>query len=251
MAGGASRNAVLTILDENTKISPEYAQLKDIILEINRPFEPDLENRTEGRQFLSQYWPESLYRFKYGQTGYMRYLTAEPALYKYFGIEPLSSNHPRLASELQPFYQDIYQRNRGDFLPLRMLSAFYTLAPSNIKVIDKYKSVGRLFNSKLVQTGYVFSFGLVMLFFTVFSLLFALPRIFKSWANSCHLQWFIIYITGIYYHFILLHAYRMNMKDSNRFKDCFLPLFFLAAIYLMVYFYQTRKGKRTNQVATE
>ncbi len=238
--GAASRNAVLTILDENTNISPEYRQLKDIILNVNKPFEPDIENRTEGKQFLSQYWPESLYQFKYGQTGYMRYLRAEPELYKYFGIEPLSSNHPLLSEKLSPFYNDIYRNNRGEFMPLRILSAFYTLAPSNIKVIDKYKSVGRVLNSKFVQSAYVFSFGLVMVFFTLYSLFFVLRRIFKNWKNTDDIQWYIIYISGIFYHFILLHAYKMSMKDSNRFKDCFLPLLFLAALYLMVYFYQTR-----------
>ncbi|HCC70923.1 MAG TPA: hypothetical protein DEQ09_07225, partial [Bacteroidales bacterium] len=152
--GAVSRNAVLTILNEKTKISPEYQQLKDIIINVNKPFEPDIENRKEGRQFLSQYWPESLYNFKYGQTGYMRYLRAEQELYKYFGIEDVSSNHPLLSLKLTPFYKDIYMNNRSEFMPLRILSAFYTLTPSNIKVIDKYKSVGRLLNSKFVQSGY-------------------------------------------------------------------------------------------------
>jgi len=249
--GAASRNAVLTIMNEKTKISPEYQMLKDIIIDINKPFEPDIENRNEGRQFLSQYWPESLYNFKYGQTGYMRYLRAEPELYQYFGIESVSSNHPLLASKLLPFYKDIYSNNRSKFLPLRLLSAVYTLAPSNIKVLDKYKSMGRLLNSKFVQSGYVFSFGLVMLFFTLYSVYFVLGRILKNWKNTNDTHWYIIYISGIFYHFILLHAYRMSMKDSNRFKDCFLPLFFFAALYLMIYFYQTRRRARRSIAETE
>lgn len=244
--GSASRNAVLTILNENTKISPEYRQLKDIIITVNKSFEPDIENRTEGRQFGSKYWPESLYAFKYGETGYMKYLRAEPELYKYFGIEAVSSNHPLLASKLLPFYQDIYKNNRSEFMPLRLLSAIYTIAPSNIKVIDKYKSIGNLFNSKLVQSAYVFSFVLVMLFFAVYSIFFVLGRILKNWKNTTDTHWYIIYLSGIYFHFILLHAYRMTMKDSNRFKDCFIPLILFAALYLIIYFYQNRrKAKRS------
>ena len=249
--GAASRNAVLTILDKNTKVSPEYQQLKDIIINVNKPFEADSENREEGRQFLSQYWPESLYNFKYGQTGYMKYLRAEPELYRYFGIENVSSNHPLLASKLSPFYNDIYRNNRSEFLPLRILSAFYTLAPSNIKVIDKYKSVGRLLNSKVVQSGYVFSFFIVMIFFTLYSVFFILGRIFKEWNKTNDIQWYIIYISGIFYHFILLHAYKTNMKDSNRFKDCFLPLFFFAALYLIIHLYQTRKRASKSIEASE
>jgi len=249
--GAASRNAVLTILDKNTKVSPEYQQLKDIIINVNTPFEADSENREEGRQFLSQYWPESLYNFKYGQTGYMKYLRAEPELYRYFGIENVSSNHPLLASKLSPFYNDIYRNNRSEFLPLRILSAFYTLAPPNIKVIDKYKSVGRLLNSKVVQSGYVFSFFIVMIFFTLYSVFFILGRIFKEWNKTNDIQWYIIYISGIFYHFILLHAYKTNMKDSNRFKDCFLPLFFFAALYLIIHLYQTRKRASKNIEASE
>jgi 4-amino-4-deoxy-L-arabinose transferase-like glycosyltransferase len=242
--GAVSRNAVLTILNEKTKISPEYQQLKDIIINVNKPFEPDIENRQEGRQFLSQYWPESLYYFKYGQTGYMRYLRAEQELYKYFGIEDVSSNYALLSVKFRPFINDIYMHNRSDFMPLRILSAFYTLTPSNIKVIDKYKSVGRLLNSKFVQSAYVFSFGLLILFFTLYSVFFVLARIFKRWKNTDDIHWYIIYISGILYHFILLHAYKMIMKDSNRFKDCFLPLFFFAALYLIIYFYQTRRSAR-------
>jgi 4-amino-4-deoxy-L-arabinose transferase-like glycosyltransferase len=246
--GGASRNAVLTILNENTKVSPEYQKLKDIIISVNKPFEPDIENRQEGRHFLSQYWPESLYNFKYGQTGYMRYLRAEQELYKYFGIEDVSSNYHLLSSKFRPFINDIYRNNRGDLFPLRILSGLYTLTPSNIKVIDKYKSVGRLLDSKFIQAAYVFSFGLVILFFTLYSVFFVLGRIFKSWKNTNDLQWYIIYISGILYHFILLHAYKMLMKDSNRFKDCFLPLFFFAALYLIIYFYQTRRARRSTAV---
>jgi 4-amino-4-deoxy-L-arabinose transferase-like glycosyltransferase len=253
MPGGtASRNAVLTILNENTRVSPEYEKLKDIIITANKSFEADIENRTEGRQFGSKYWPESLYAFKYGETGYMKYLRAEPELYKYFGIEAVSTNHPLLASKLYPFYQDIHDNNSGELIPLRILSAAYTLAPSNIKVIDKYKSIGNVFNSKLLQSAYVFSFVLVMLFLTVFSVLFVLGRMLKNWKNTSDTQWYIIYLTGIYFHFILLHAYRMTMKDSNRFKDSFIPLIFFTALYLMVYFYRTRrKAKRSIDAAPE
>ena len=249
--GAASRNAVLTILNENTKISPEYQVLKDIIINANKSFEPDIENRKEGRQFLSQYWPESVYYFKYGQTGYMRYLRSEPELYKYFGIEAVSLNHPLLASKLLPFYKDIYKNNRSEFLPLRILSALYTIAPSNIKVLDKYKSIGQVVNSNFVQSSYVFSFGLVMLFFTLYSVFFVLVRILKKWKNTNDIEWYIIYISGIFYHFILLHAYRMSMKDSNRFKDCFLPLFFFAALYMIIYFYKTRRRVRRSIAVTE
>jgi cytochrome c biogenesis protein CcdA len=143
---------------------------------------------------------------------------------------------------------DVYRNNRGDLFPLRILSGLYTLTPSNIKVIDKYKSVGRLLDSKFVQAAYVFSFGLVILFLTLYSVFFVLGRIFKSWKNTNDLQWYIIYISGILYHFILLHAYKMLMKDSNRFKDCFLPLFFFAALYLIIYFYQTRRARRSTAV---